>query len=238
MKKPVRKLALFVVVLFALIVANLNWLQVVRANSLRSNPANTRVLLDEYQRQRGTYVVMAKPSRCLKRPTTSSNISALIRKAPSTPQSPVPTRSSSAHRAWREPKTTYCLAPTTGSLVRRSATSSPAAIPRGRQRRTHHQLRGAGCGVQSSHRRWSCRRGGREDPKTGAVLALVSTPSYDPNTLSSHSPSAIRDASQALSAKSPDPRNNQALSENYPPGSTFKIIDVACRPPQRRQTRR
>jgi peptidoglycan glycosyltransferase len=49
------------------------------------------------------------------------------------------------------------------------------------------------------------------DPSTGAILGLASTPTYDPNQLSSHDPAAIRAYAEQLNAGDPDPRLNQAI---------------------------
>lgn len=60
------------------------------------------------------------------------------------------------------------------------------------------------------------------DPTTGKILAVVSTPSYDPSTLT--------DADTAGTAwkkltKDPDkPLTNRALRQPLPPGSTFKLV--------------
>ena len=56
MKKPVRRLALFTVILFGALFINFNYLQVVRSESLQKDPDNTRVLLNEYQNQRGSII--------------------------------------------------------------------------------------------------------------------------------------------------------------------------------------
>jgi penicillin-binding protein A len=66
------------------------------------------------------------------------------------------------------------------------------------------------------------------DPATGAILGMASTPSYDPNQLSSHDPAAIRAYAEQLEAAEPNPRTNQAIHENYPPGSIFKVIVSAA----------
>jgi peptidoglycan glycosyltransferase len=66
------------------------------------------------------------------------------------------------------------------------------------------------------------------DPNTGAVLAEVSTPSYDPTVLSSHDPTAIRAASTRLNADPQSPLLNRGVSQTYPPGSTFKVITAAA----------
>lgn len=63
------------------------------------------------------------------------------------------------------------------------------------------------------------------DPQTGAILAMVSWPSYDSNHFS-----------QGISAKEWDslitnpnhPMQNRTISSMYPPGSTFKVITGAA----------
>src|SRR5690242_3773904 len=53
MNAPLRRVGVVVLVLFALLFANLNWVQAYKANSYRTNPLNRRVQLSEYQHQRG-----------------------------------------------------------------------------------------------------------------------------------------------------------------------------------------
>ncbi len=65
------------------------------------------------------------------------------------------------------------------------------------------------------------------DPKTGAVLAMVSAPTYDPNTLSSHDLAAAKASWDALNADKNKPLANRAAREIYPPGSTFKLVTAA-----------
>ncbi|RKM57438.1 penicillin-binding protein 2 [Butyrivibrio sp. X503] len=56
------------------------------------------------------------------------------------------------------------------------------------------------------------------DPKTGEILAMVSKPDFDPNTLEQEWDQLIQD-------KSPDAKLlNRATQGKYPPGSTFKIV--------------
>jgi peptidoglycan glycosyltransferase len=57
---------------------------------------------------------------------------------------------------------------------------------------------------------------------------MASTPSYDPNKLSSHDPAAIRQYWEQLGNTSPDPRLNRAIGDNFPPGSIFKVIVSAA----------
>lgn len=51
------------------------------------------------------------------------------------------------------------------------------------------------------------------NPQTGAVLAMSSWPTYDPNSPADYPPEA---------------RRNRCLTDVYEPGSTFKIVTVAC----------
>ncbi|WP_199424708.1 peptidoglycan D,D-transpeptidase FtsI family protein [Actinotalea solisilvae] len=67
------------------------------------------------------------------------------------------------------------------------------------------------------------------DPTTGAILAMVSKPSYDPNVLAGHDTRVVNEAWQALQAAEGDPMANRAIAGNtYPPGSTFKLVTAAA----------
>jgi peptidoglycan glycosyltransferase len=66
------------------------------------------------------------------------------------------------------------------------------------------------------------------NPKTGAIQALVSMPSFDPNPLSSHDTKAAQAAYDRLNSDKEGPLKNRALGEVLPPGSTFKVIDAAA----------
>lgn len=64
--------------------------------------------------------------------------------------------------------------------------------------------------------------------KTGAVLAMVTKPSYDPNQLSSPDLTAASNAWKTLTAKGNTSMSNRASNEIYPPGSTFKLVTSAA----------
>ncbi|MFD4762330.1 peptidoglycan D,D-transpeptidase FtsI family protein [Streptomyces sp. NPDC058439] len=65
------------------------------------------------------------------------------------------------------------------------------------------------------------------DPRTGKVLALVSTPSYDPSVFAGNS-FKEGDRFQALIKDKSKPLANRPLRETFPPGSTFKILTAAA----------
>ncbi len=63
------------------------------------------------------------------------------------------------------------------------------------------------------------------DPRDGAVLAMVSSPSFDPNLFNrgiSHG------KWEALSNHPLHPMENRAISGQYPPGSTYKMVVAAA----------
>ena len=62
------------------------------------------------------------------------------------------------------------------------------------------------------------------DPRTGAVLAMVSYPSFDPNTLTGPNSG---NAGIALEDDADEPLRNRAIDETYAPGSVFKVITTA-----------
>lgn len=62
------------------------------------------------------------------------------------------------------------------------------------------------------------------DPQTGAILALVSYPSFDPNSLTG--PNAGQ-AGLDLENDPDEPLRNRVTDETYAPGSVFKIITTA-----------
>ncbi len=62
------------------------------------------------------------------------------------------------------------------------------------------------------------------EPRTGEILALVSSPSYDPNLLAGHDRS--KNYFKLLKDIKQKPLFNRALMATYPPGSTFKIMNA------------
>ncbi|MEV8022989.1 penicillin-binding transpeptidase domain-containing protein [Streptomyces sp. NPDC086554] len=63
------------------------------------------------------------------------------------------------------------------------------------------------------------------DPKTGKILGMVSTPSYDPSEISGSTDSKEW---KALTGDEDKPMVNRALRQPLPPGSTFKLVVAAA----------
>lgn len=66
------------------------------------------------------------------------------------------------------------------------------------------------------------------DPRTGAILAMWSYPSYDPNALSSHNFDEAERIRQTLDEAPENPLLSRAYGERFFPGSTFKIVTAAA----------
>ncbi|WP_189957139.1 penicillin-binding transpeptidase domain-containing protein [Streptomyces alanosinicus] len=65
------------------------------------------------------------------------------------------------------------------------------------------------------------------EPATGRILALVSSPSYDPGQLSGNGEAAAS-AWARLNHDPEKPMLNRAVRQTYPPGSTFKVVTAAA----------
>ncbi len=66
------------------------------------------------------------------------------------------------------------------------------------------------------------------DPRTGALLALWSFPSYDPNALASHDTTAATAVKTLLDASPDKPLLAKTYRDRFFPGSTFKVVTAAA----------
>jgi len=62
------------------------------------------------------------------------------------------------------------------------------------------------------------------DPSTGKILAMASYPSYDPNLLATHSGTKLNAVDKQLLQSPGNPLLNHAINSTFPPGSTFKVV--------------
>ncbi|HEY4624996.1 MAG TPA: penicillin-binding transpeptidase domain-containing protein [Blastococcus sp.] len=226
MNAPLRRVAISVLVLFTLLIVNVNYIQVVRSEELRNDPANTRVLAAEYDRERGAIVVAGN---AIAESVPSEGRLKYLRQYPQgelyaavTGYHSLIYNNSQLERAEND-----VLSGTDGRLaLRRLADLFTGRDPAGGdvtltlnpavQEAAMAGLEGVTGAVVAL------------DPSTGAILGMASTPSYDPGQLSTHDPAAIREYWKKLNAEDRDPRLNRAIGDNYPPGSLFKVIVAAA----------
>ncbi len=226
MNAPLRRVAISVLVLFTLLILNINYIQVVRSDELREDGRNTRVLADEYSRERGAIVVDGEP---IAMSVPTDDRLKYLRQYPKAALYAAVTGYYSVifGATGIESAENELLAGTDDRLfVRRISDLFTGRDPSGGdvvltldpavQEAAVAGLEGQVGAVVAL------------DPTTGAVLGLASTPTYDPNLLAGHDLDAVRDAAEQLEAADPDPRTNQAISERYSPGSIFKVIVAAA----------
>jgi peptidoglycan glycosyltransferase len=227
---PLRKVAISVLVLFTLLIVNVNIIQVVRAQSLRENPRNTRVLTEEYDRERGAIVVAGNE---IASSVSTGETLDYLRQYPQGPLYAAATGYYSVifGNAGLERAENDVLAGTDDRLaLRRLGDILTGRDPSGGnveltldpavQQAAMDGLDGVTGAVVAL------------DPSTGAILGMASSPTYDPNQLSSHDPAAMRAYAEQITpaedSDAADPRTNQATSERYPPGSIFKVVVSAA----------
>lgn len=226
MTHQIRRIATVFLMLFAVLFLNLNVVQLLRANDLANHPANRRLLIAEYQVRRGPIVVGGEE---VARSVETDGELTYRREYPEGPAyahvtgfySFVLSRSG-IEAAMNEQLTggsTELLAQNLAELVGQ-------ASPRGNtvELTIDPQVQQAAINALGD------RIGAivALNPKTGAVLAHVSRPSYDPTRLTSGSGSDIASAWEELRADDGQPLLDRATRELYFPGSTFKLVTAAA----------
>ena len=62
------------------------------------------------------------------------------------------------------------------------------------------------------------------NPKTGAILAMASVPTFNPNELTTFDGTTLNKVYNRLAHSKAQPLQNRAVTANYPPGSSFKVV--------------
>lgn len=228
MNAALRRLSAAVMLLFGLLLLNANYLQVVEANDLHNNSRNPRLIAEEYSRERGQIIVGDQP--VAKSVTTNDRLKYRREYAQGPLYAPATGFYSLVYgSSGIEQAANPILSGTDASLfVRRVIDTLTGEPPKGGSvilTLNPAAQKAAYDGLRKLRARGSVVA---IDPTTGAILALVSTPSYDPNLLASHDPAEIRRNYDRLDGLKTRPMLNRALRQTYPPGSTFKIVTAAA----------
>ncbi|MEU7644352.1 peptidoglycan D,D-transpeptidase FtsI family protein [Streptomyces huasconensis] len=227
MNKPLRRIAIFCGLLVLTLLIRDNWLQYVKASDLKADDANPRVTIERYSQPRGDIIVDGKP----------------ITGSKATPDTDLKYK-----RTW---KNGPMWAPVTGYSSQRIGASQLENIDDGILtgnddrlffRRTLDMLTGEkkeggnvvttlnGAAQKAAYEGLKGRGKGAVaaiDPSTGAILALASTPSYDPGDFAGNTDEEAEKFIE-LDKDKDKPLVNRALRETYPPGSTFKVVTAAA----------
>ncbi|WP_158879797.1 peptidoglycan D,D-transpeptidase FtsI family protein [Amycolatopsis anabasis] len=230
MNTPLRRVGVTMLVMVVLLLANVTYIQMVKADDYRTDGRNLRVLYDEYARQRGQIVtevggqVLAgvDPSNDRYKFTRTYVNGPLY--APVTGYYSVRYGAGGMERAEDE----VLNGSDPRLLVRRLSDMITGRDPRGGNVQLSIVPK-----VQQAAYDLMTKRGYTGsvvamDPKTGAILGMVSTPSYDPNKLASHDGKAQGQAWSGFDQDPNKPMLNRAIQETYPPGSTFKLVTAAA----------
>ncbi|MFJ2110406.1 MULTISPECIES: peptidoglycan D,D-transpeptidase FtsI family protein [unclassified Streptomyces] len=228
MNKPLRHIAIFCGLLVLALMVRVNWLQYVDADELSTNEYNKRVDIARYNSPRGNIIVDGKPI----------------------------TGSAKTDDTYFAYKRTYVdgpmWAPVTGYASQVFGASQienlEDGVLTGNDDRlffdrtlsmfTGDEKKGGnvvttlnGAAQKAAYDGLGKKKGAVAaiDPQTGKILALVSTPSYDPATFAGRNDADSKAYNGLQPKNDPDnPMLNRALRETYPPGSTFKVLTAAA----------
>ena len=230
MNKPIRMMSIFCLLLFVALLLNATYLQYVDADDLNSRSDNKRVRDAEFSRKRGAIVAggtsVAESTkvddqyvyqRGYKQPLRHAHLTGFYsyvygRSGVESSQNEILSGSDPRLFVDRVVDMLGNSQPNGGSV---SLTVDPRA-----QTAAFEGLRALGGNVEGAVV--------AIEPATGKLLAMVSSPTYDPNDLASHDFSDVQRTWNRLNADEDRPLLNRSIQEVYPPGSTFKLVTAAA----------
>src|SRR5580765_3334136 len=224
MRPGIRRVGVVMMILFLGLVAQLTYLQVVRASRLADDPHNTRKFLRDISRPRGE-VVTSEGLVLAKSVPTNDEFKYQRVYTPQTAKlfaQVVGFQSIQFGSVGVEAKYSSALAgrnlgnpfsnafsdrPATGTVVLSMSLKAQLAAASGLAGR-----RGSVVVI---------------DIETGEIVAMYSNPTFDPTLLASHNVKTAQAAREFLLAVPDNPMLARAWREVYPPGSTFKTVTAA-----------
>jgi len=229
--KPIRRVSVFCLVLVLALMIRVNWVQGVEASSLNNNTHNERGMIEAYSYPRGSIIVGGQA--VTKSVLVNGNKFKYQESFTNGPlYAPVTGYSSPIFGSAQYDNS--LLEGVEDPIL--SGTASDLAVNNFESLITGKAKQGGDvvttidpkvqlAGYQGLSSKNETGAAVALDPTTGAILALVSTPSYDPNSFANGDDTA---AYQKLSTDASQPMLNRALRQTYPPGSTFKLVTAAA----------
>jgi len=225
MNRALRRISLACLVMFVLLLINVNYLQGFDANSLASEPGNSRAFAQQFQYQRGSITTSDGVTVAESRPVKGS-VYKYKRYYPDGPvYAPVTGYDSLYSATGIEQAEDKLLSGTDPTLTVRNLIDLITGKP---QQGASVQLTINSRAQQAAYSALkSMGKSGAVvamNPQTGAILALASYPSYNPNVYATLDGSQLDKADAKLRSEASQPLLNRAINATYPPGSTFKIV--------------
>jgi penicillin-binding protein A len=227
MNKPIRRVAFVALMMFALLLANGTYMMIFRQESLAAQPQNRRARDAEFAQNRGAILAAGKVEMAKTVPSKDRFKYQRVYPdgelyAPITGFYSYDRASSALERSYNAQ-----LAGTDDALfVRRLIDMATNKTPEGATVQTTivPKIQKAATDALGNQKGAVVAL----DPKTGAVLAMVTSPTFDPNDIASHDIGAAGKAYDRLASDPQHPLTNRAAREIYPPGSTFKLVTAAA----------
>lgn len=229
MNRQIRRLGLVLVALFVAMYAKVNHLQVIEANQLAHHPGNTRDAVRDFGRPRGAIVTAdgVVVAESVPNPNRESKVDFLRRYPQGRLYGHLTGFFSFTYGSTGiEHQYNAVLAGRRGALTMkrfedllrdRTVTADVRLTIDDRVQRVAAAALGKRKGSVVAL-----------DPRTGAIRAFVSYPSYDPSGLAGVDQANVRAVYDALNADPDKPLLARAYRERYPPGSTFKIVTTSA----------
>ncbi|MEU5594191.1 penicillin-binding protein 2 [Streptomyces sp. NPDC020298] len=231
MNKPLRRIAIFCGLLVLTLLLRDNWLQYVKADSLKDDTLNRRVTIARYATPRGNIIVEGDPITGSVQ-TKDGDLKYKRTYKDGAMWSPVTGYASQAFGATQLESIDDGIL--TGDDDRLFFRKTLDMIT-GKQQQGGNVVTTLNAAAQKAAYDGLKKQGGKGavvalEPSTGKILALASYPSYDPSSFAGNSLTTDTKAWTALKKENnpADPTLNRALRETYPPGSTFKVVTAAA----------
>ncbi|MER6498850.1 penicillin-binding transpeptidase domain-containing protein [Streptomyces sp. NPDC001455] len=226
MNKPLRRIAIFCGLLVLALLVRVNWLQYVRADELNGHEHNRRVQIERYSHERGNIIVDGNPvTGSVETSDSDFKYKRVWKNGPM--WAPVTGYSSQAFDASQLENLEDGIL--TGNSDQLFFDRTLSLFTGGQKKGGNIVTTLNGAAQKAAFEKLGNKKGAvvALDPRTGAILTLVSTPSYDPSVFAGNS---LKDekARKVLLEDKNKPMLNRALRETYPPGSTFKVVTAAA----------
>ncbi len=227
MNKAILRVSLACLALFVLLMLNINYVQAFEANSLADKPGNARTFDEQFSYQRGSILADGDGTN-LKIAYSKLKGDAYHRLYPHGPEyAPITGFSTIFSQSGVEQAENKELAGTDPRLAVRNFTS----LLTGKQKQGATVTLTISPTAQNAAYQALVDNPGNHpaavvavNPQTGAILAMASYPSFNPNELTTFNGVQLNKVDNRLLRDPSQPLLNRAVTPNFPPGSSFKIV--------------